>query len=120
MESGEGAPPAARPAVLPSGCLALEVRPPVSLPDNCKTPGQYIRIRRIERGLRQVDLASIVGVHEGTVRVWERGKKYPRREHWEKLIEVLNLSPEIVGELLLEATLDDCSGHLRLALLDRR
>ena len=75
-------------------------------------------MKRIERGLRQKDVASLVGVHESTVKVWERGKKYPRKEHWEKLIGVLNLSPDTVRELLLEATSADNSGHGRLTILD--
>ena len=83
------------------------------------TPGEYIRSSRIGLDLTQKELASFIGVHKVTVRVWERVKKYPRKEQWERLIEVLNLSPDVVSELLLEATSDDRSGHGRLALLDR-
>ncbi len=82
------------------------------------TPGEYIRRSRIGLGLTQKELASLISVHNVTVRVWEAGKKYPRREQWEKLIEVLNLLPDVVSELLLEAASDDRSCHGRLALLD--
>ena len=83
------------------------------------TPGKYISSSRLGIELTQKDLASLIGVHQVTVRVWERGKKYPRKEQWEKLIEVLNLSPDVVSDLLLETASDDRSGHGRLVLLDK-
>ena len=107
-------------ALLKRGGLAVVLQAS-TLSENIEhpTPGEYIRHSRIGLGLTQKELASLVDVHEVTVRVWERSKKYPRKGQWEKLIEVLNLSSEFVGELLLEAASDDHTGHGRLALLDR-
>lgn len=100
------------------GGLAVEIRPSVlSKNTGCATPAEYIKTSRLERGLRQSDLASHLGVHKTTVRVWEKGKKYPRMKQWEKLIEVLGLSPNIIHELLLEAASNKSAGHGRFTAL---
>ncbi len=105
-------------ALLKRGALAVVLQAS-ALSENIgyATPGKYIRHSRIGLGLTQKDLASHIGVHKVTVRVWKTGKKYPRKEQWEKLMEVLDLSPEVVDELLLMAASDESSGHGRLALL---
>ena len=106
-------------ALVKRGGLVVEIRSSVlSKNTGCATPGEYIRKSRIERRLRQSDLASLLGVHNTTVRVWERGKKYPRKEHLEQLIEVLGLSTDIIHELLLEAA-SNSVGHGRLTALGR-
>jgi transcriptional regulator with XRE-family HTH domain len=46
-----------------------------------KTIGEHIRKRRIELGLEQTELARSLGVHRGSVQLWEqnRGTPMPRR-----------------------------------------
>jgi DNA-binding transcriptional regulator YiaG len=96
--------PTTRQALAKRGGLAVEMQTlALSEASGCATPGEYIRKARIQGGLRQKDLASLLGVHDATVKVWEGGRKHPRREHWQRLLEVLRLSPDIVNELLLEA-----------------
>ena len=44
------------------------------------TFGELIRKARLERGLKQVDLAEAVGVTEVAVVSWERRASWPRRQ----------------------------------------
>ena len=44
-----------------------------------KTPGQKIRKYRLERDLKQVDLAKLLNVDEMTVVNWESNRTKPRR-----------------------------------------
>jgi DNA-binding transcriptional regulator YiaG len=41
--------------------------------------GQEIRKLRLERGLKQVELAKVLGVNEDTVRNWEGERTAPAR-----------------------------------------
>ena len=49
-----------------------------SYPSNPKTIGEAIRKRRLDLGLRQIDLAKIVGCNEMTIVNWEKGHTRPR------------------------------------------
>ncbi len=42
-----------------------------------ETLGQKIRKLRLEKGLKQVELAKVLGVSEDTVRNWEKGRTRP-------------------------------------------
>ena len=42
------------------------------------TLGETIRKKRLVMGLKQVELATLLGVHEMTVVNWETGKTKPR------------------------------------------
>ncbi len=43
-----------------------------------RTLGEKIRKKRLVMGLKQVELASLLGVHEMTIVNWETGKTKPR------------------------------------------
>lgn len=60
-------------------------------------PGERIRQRRKEKGIRQVDLARRIGVSVDTIRRWESGTREPRAGDLKRLSAVLGCSP---GELL--------------------
>ena len=46
-----------------------------------ETLGEKIRKLRLERGLKQVELAKVLGVSEDLVRNWEKGRTVPTREY---------------------------------------
>ena len=62
------------------------------------------------RGLTQEELSERIGVHENTIRLWERGVREPRLSDMAKLCEVLGCTE---SELL--NGLDD--GRVRLTLV---
>ena len=43
--------------------------------------GEYIRKARLEKGLRQMDVARAIGVSEMTIANWERYPTVPMRHH---------------------------------------
>ncbi len=55
-----------------------------------------IRDGRSTHGLTQADLASLVGVSQGTISFWEQGKETPALVHMLKLLLCL---PELRGSL---------------------
>lgn len=63
------------------------------------TFGQYIRKARLEKGLRQVDVAELVGVDEMTIVNWERYETMPIRNHGKmhNLCVTLGLDFESIG-----------------------
>lgn len=44
-----------------------------------------LRLERVSRGLRQEELARLLGVSQGSVSLWERGIAVPRPEVAERL-----------------------------------
>jgi transcriptional regulator with XRE-family HTH domain len=56
-----------------------------------------IRSVRIQKGIRQRDLAHAVGVSGHTMRKWERGFESPDPPQFEKLAEVLAVDPNNLG-----------------------
>jgi transcriptional regulator with XRE-family HTH domain len=55
------------------------------------TPGQTLRMRRIEEGLTVVALAAEVGVDESVVRAWEADEHRPRPAHAKRCADVLGV-----------------------------
>jgi transcriptional regulator with XRE-family HTH domain len=55
--------------------------------------GEEIRKRRLDRNLRQIDVAEIVGCDEMTVVNWEKGYSIPRINHMGKVVEFLGFNP---------------------------
>ena len=51
-----------------------------------------LRARRLELGMRQQDLASIVGVHKSAISQWERGEYHPSYKASSKLAKALGMS----------------------------
>ena len=70
-----------------SGFLAVEFypsTPAISFPE-------AIRTARESRGMRQKDLAALIGVHPKTVAAWGQGRKIPHTGHRLELARILNL-----------------------------
>lgn len=86
---------------LPTGSLRLELRFVLPFADSCATFAEYIKNVRTERGLRQEDVASLLGVHRRTVGDWESSANYPQKRHTRALVEMLGLSREVVAQFLM-------------------
>ncbi|WP_231122880.1 helix-turn-helix domain-containing protein [Limosilactobacillus reuteri] len=57
-----------------------------------------LRALRLERGLRQVDLANKIGVSNSFISTIECKKAEPNLETWEKLANFFHVSPQyLVG-----------------------
>ena len=57
-----------------------------------KTFGDLVKKKRLEKGLYQKDLASILGVTNDTVTNWEFRGRMPRKRQREKLFEFLEIN----------------------------
>ena len=51
-----------------------------------------LRARRLELGMRQQDLASVVGVHKSAVSQWERGETSPTYKMSLKIAKALGMN----------------------------
>lgn len=45
------------------------------------TFGQFLRQKRIEKGLTQKELSEKLFLSESAISKWEKGKSYPRHNH---------------------------------------
>ena len=70
-----------RPVILPKGYPSLP-----------QTIGEHIRKKRLDLGLKQKDVAEIIGVTESTIWNWEHGRE-PEIRHYPKIIEFLGYVP---------------------------
>jgi len=57
-------------------------------------PGKFLRDRRKAKGLRQEDLAALLGADRWRVGTWEREKNEPRADYREGLAEHLGGHPD--------------------------
>ena len=51
------------------------------------TLGQRIRKRRLEHGLKQVELAALLGVNRGTIVNWEKDRNKPGSPEMKKVVQ---------------------------------
>ena len=51
-----------------------------------------LRARRLELGMKQQDLAHVVGVHKSAISQWERGEYHPSYKVSSKLAKALGMS----------------------------
>lgn len=60
-----------------------------------------IRKYREKQGVRQLDLALLLGVSEMTISHWERGARIPPEDILIKLAEVLKVNPKVLDNELV-------------------
>lgn len=58
--------------------------------------GLWMKEKRKDRHLRQMDLANKTGCHVNSIGRWERGEDYPTLEQAEKIVSTLG------GELVIK------------------
>jgi transcriptional regulator with XRE-family HTH domain len=61
-----------------------------------------IRKRRLDLGLRQIDVATIVGCDEMSVVNWEKGHTSTRINHMAALVKFLGFNPLQIGDTLAQ------------------
>lgn len=66
---------------------------PYGYPANLQTLGQRIRVRRMDLGLLQKDLARMWGATEQSVRFWGLDKTRPIHKYMLKIIQFLGYDP---------------------------
>lgn len=84
--------------------IVLHAQKPIleGYPVKVKTFGERIRKRRLDLGLRQDDLAEMLGVSRTSVAYWERNVSFPNLSVMPQLAEFVGYNP--YGDLLkLEA-----------------
>ena len=52
-------------------------------------PG-FLKQKRFEKGLKQRELAQLLGVNKNKISEWENGKDYPSGEYLEKIYDILS------------------------------
>ncbi len=70
------------------------------------TLGDYIRKRRLDLKLQQIEVAEIIGVDEVSIYNWEKNRTSPHVQHIPNIIEFLggvptNVQPESLSEKIL-------------------
>jgi transcriptional regulator with XRE-family HTH domain len=74
----------------PQGPYFTEVK---GYPASPKTIGEEIRKRRLDLGLRQIDVAKIIGCDEMSVINWEKGHTSPRSTRMTGVVKFLGFDP---------------------------
>jgi DNA-binding transcriptional regulator YiaG len=74
-------------------------------PKEPKTLGDFLRISRLDRGLKQKMVASLLEVSETAVYNWERNRAQPSIRQAARIIEFIGYDPISVGERLDEQLL---------------
>jgi transcriptional regulator with XRE-family HTH domain len=83
--------------------------------------GKIMQAAREKAGWTQDELGKSVGVSQQTIAKWEAGKSYPRPKALQKLIEVLGVTGEMLGqsrEFTKESRFDDAPSVVVRKLLD--
>lgn len=62
-------------------------------PDKPQTIGEHLKKRRIELGLKQMEVASLLGVHRGTIQLWEQGRGEQGVRSFPSIIRFLGFVP---------------------------
>lgn len=73
--------------------------------------GEVIKEKRIEKGLSQKQLATLVGCAEITIRQYENGSREPRFERLEKIAEQLGTTGKA---LMIIASIDNAEKEINI------
>ena len=73
--------------------LTAQKPKPSTYPTELKTLGDHIRTRRLDLGLRQSDVAKLLGAYTSTVNTWEKGHFATDVRFVPKIIEFLGYDP---------------------------
>ena len=57
-------------------------------------PATRIKIKRLEKGISQVEFAKELGITPTLASIYESGRAIPPKDLLEKMAEILNCSPE--------------------------
>ena len=71
-------------------------------PASPKTIGEMIRKRRLDLGVRQIDVANIIGCDEMSVVNWEKGHRTPRVNYMAGVVGFCGFNPLQNGDTLAQ------------------
>ena len=63
---------------------------------------------RKETGIKQKDIAELLGISKQTFNKWEMGRVPVARKHWKKLAALLKITDEELERVLVQTLLDAC------------
>lgn len=69
-------------------------------PANPQTPGEHVKKRRLDLGLRQIDAARKIGISPCVLELWERQRRSPCGTDWQGIIQFLGYDPRPVPKTL--------------------
>ena len=74
-------------------------------PNELTTIGDHLLRRRLDLGLRQGDVAQIIGANVQSIWFWEKNRAYPEVKWWPRILGFLGYNPrpkpQTVGERLV-------------------
>ncbi len=82
-----------RVAFLPNVPVHLNALIPKRYDFEPKTLGEHLKKQRLERGLLQTQVATLLGVDEASIVNWERGKRTPQIRHLPAIYKFLGYYP---------------------------
>jgi len=80
-------------------------------PADPQTIGDAIRKRRLDLGLRQIEVAKMIGCNEMSIVNWERGHSAPRINRMANVIRFLGYNPLPTGETIGERLVSHRKSH---------
>jgi ribosome-binding protein aMBF1 (putative translation factor) len=66
-----------------------------SFPVTLTTLGDHIKAKRVEKDLTQRELAQMMDIGRALLQRWERDRKLPDQEDWQKLVEILGVDARL-------------------------
>ncbi|MGH8003797.1 MAG: helix-turn-helix domain-containing protein [Limisphaerales bacterium] len=83
---------------LPSCHITLKAKKPLppNYPKSLNTIGDHIQKARLDRGLRQRDVAALIGADPFTILNWETGATQPKFRFFPAIIQFLGYNPNPV------------------------
>ena len=63
---------------------------------------------RKETGIKQKDIAELLGISKQTFNKWEMGRVPVARKHWKKLAALLKITADELERVLVQTLLDAC------------
>jgi DNA-binding XRE family transcriptional regulator len=81
--------------VLPFSKVQKTLQKPLKVNDRgtVETVGDHLRLKRLQLGLFQKDVAALIGVSEDTVTYWERNRTVPLIRYMPNIIAFLGYNP---------------------------
>ena len=75
-------------------CLVAKKPSYKDYPKELNTLGDHLRKARLDRGLHQTEVASLLGVAEMSVNAWELNNNQPSAKYTKKIIEFIGYLPK--------------------------
>lgn len=75
---------------------------PKAYPAQCVSVGDHLRTVRLDRGLKQTEVAKLIGAEEATIVHWELNQTRPAIQFYPAIIEFLEYNPLPQGETVAE------------------